>query len=1118
MSQTITINVKNRPISQIFDMIRQQTNHKVIYNDRFVNPAIAINVSATEMPLEDLLKKILNPLSLTYELKDNTILIGKALNMATTNKIPMPSLVYAQNQQRTITGKVTDDKGQALAGVTVRIKGVATGVVTNAQGGYSIKVINGSVVLVFSYIGYGTVERKIGDNTAVNVSMSLQKDNLNEVVVIGYGEIKKADQTGSVASVNIHDMDKAPVKSFDEALAGRVAGVAVSGNDGQPGQNNNIVIRGAGSITQDNSPLYVIDGFPMEENMGNSLNNMDIASITVLKDASATAIYGARGANGVVIITTKRGTSGPAQLAFNTYYGIQKVGKKMDLLNPYEFVKYQMEINLTEAENVYLTNGKTLESYKNIKGIDQQDYIYQTAPIQNYSIALRGGNDKTKYAISGNILDQDGIVLNSGFRRYQGRVNLDQTISNKLKAGVNINYSSSKTHGVNPAENGLNVSYSNNLFYSVWGYRPVTGKDDNSDLFGQFIDPELDGNGADYRVNPVISTKNQISNTFTDNLYANAYAEYAFFPELKLKITGGISNNMVKSENFFNSMTARGSIYNPAGVNGSVYYTNPRSWLNENTLTYNKIFKKSHTLNVVAGFTLQGLTTSRNGYYANHIPNEALGLDGLDQTTSLSAAASSSRWKLASFLSRINYGYRSKYLFTVSFRTDGSSKFKSGNQWGYFPSGAFAWNIAKEQFMKSAAVVSDAKMRISYGLVGNNRVSDFGYLTQIYLGSEAGYPYQNANTSTGAQISTLGNPNLKWETMAQTDVGLDLGLFNQRITLIVDVYKKDTHNLLLLANLPYSMGFSSALKNIGKIRNKGLEITLNTMNIVHENFKWETSFNIGFNQNNVLELTENQDELLSTVLFSQQYNSLFPYTAIVGQSVAQMRGYRWDGVYQYDDFDLNNNVYVLKSNITTNGNPRANIKPGDNKYKDLNGDLVINNDDITTIGKGIPIHAGGITNNFTYRNVDLNVFFQWSYGNDLLNANRLILEGNPSNLSHLNQFATVKERWEPDNPSNTLFRAGGQGPFAYSDRVIEDGSYIRLKTLALGYTIGKELTKKLNIKSFRFYLSAQNLITWTNYSGPDPEVSIRNSTLTPGFDYSAYPRARTFTFGADINF
>lgn len=1014
-----------------------------------------------------------------------------------------------------ISGKVTAEDSGVLSGVSVFEKGTKIGTTTDADGKYVLAVSSTNATLSFRYVGYQSRDIPVNNRSTINLILKSLDNGLNEVVVIGYGTTTKKDLTGAVGQVKMSEFAKAPVKSFDEALAGRVAGVQVSGTDGQPGEISNIVIRGAGSITQDNSPLFVIDGFPMEDAGNNSINPADIASIDILKDASATAIYGARGANGVVIITTKRGNIGEPVIAYNGYYGFQKNTKTIDLMSPYEFVKYQLELDPAAATIAYLSNGKTQEDYRNVKGLDFQEQIYRSAGMQSHDVSIRGGSDKTRYSVSGNIINQDGVILNSGFKRYQGRITLDQDVNQKLKVGVNVNYSSSEASGTIVNASTYTQSASANLLYAVWGYRPVTGNDNSLD--DDFFDPGFDYNViADYRVNPMISVQNELRRNLTTAFTANGYAEYKIIPSLTLRVSGGITNTMLRNEVFNNSLTQLGNPRNSSGVNGSIYSRPTTNWLNENTLNYRKVFNKVHNLSILAGYTMQGNSTSISGFNALNVPNESLGLDGLDESPSIIATSFSSRWGLVSYLSRVNYNYKSKYYLTASFRSDGSSKFAPGQRWGYFPSGGFSWRMVGEGFMKKLKFISDAKLRLSYGETGNNRVSDFPYLDQITQPNSAGYSYGNGSPSKGAILTAFGNANLRWETTKQVNIGYDLGLFKQRINLTAEVYRKTTDDLLLQALLPYTTGLSNAFKNVGKMQNQGLEITLNTVNIKNNKFSWSSNFNISFNKNKVLALAENQTSLTSPVSFDQKWNALSPYIAVVGQPVGQFYGAIWDGVYQYEDFDKSvQGVYTLKGNIPRNGNPT--VQPGDIKYKDINGDGNVNAADFTVIGRGLPIHTGGFSNDFTYKGFDLNIFLQWSYGNDIINANRMLFEGNGKQSRFFNQYAAYADRWQPDNPSNTLFRTGGQGPFYYSSRVIEDGSYLRLKTVSLGYNFSPELLRRIKFKSLRVYASAQNLATWTNYSGPDPEVSVRNSTLTPGFDFSAYPRARTIIFGLNLS-
>nr|WP_226904833.1 TonB-dependent receptor [Pedobacter schmidteae] len=1022
--------------------------------------------------------------------------------------------VFAQ-QTRRVEGKVTDQgDGTPLAGVSVQVKGSKVGATTDKDGRYTIKVPSQEKsTLVFSYIGYLAREMSVGNKGVINLTLAEDSKMLSDVVVIGYGTVAKKDLTGAVGSVNMKDMQKAPVKSFDEALAGRVAGVQVASNDGQPGNSFNIVVRGQNSITQDNSPLYVVDGFPLENSNNNAINPADIESIEVLKDASATAIYGARGANGVILITTKGGKVGAPVISYTGTIGFQQNTKRMDLMSPYEFVRLQEEIDPINTPLLYYKDGKTLDSYKDVKGINWQDQVYRTAPSTEHNLSLTGGTDKTQYVVSGSINSQDGVIINSGFKRYQGRMSLTQRVTDKLKVFASIDYSNIKASGTIPTS-GTN-SATNNLLYSVWGYRPVTGSEGN--LLDQLFDPDIDGLN-DYRINPVLSSNNELRNATTNNLRVNSYVQYSFNKNLTLKVSGGISNNLRRNDVFYNSQTYYGGPSSTNKVNGSIIYTQNTSWLNENILTFAKRFNKVHNLNVVAGITMQEDKYSRYGLAAIQLPNESVGLAGLSQGTPLPVTAESSNSKLLSFLGRVTYDYKSKYLLSASFRADGSSKFMPGQRTSYFPSGSIAWRMSNEEFMKGLTFVSDAKLRGGYGVTGNNRVGDFSYLSVLGFPIGGSYGFNNT-VSIGAIPLTYGNPDLRWESTAQANIGYDLSLFKDRIIINADVYRKSTYDLLLNADLPYTTGYESAFKNIGKVRNEGLEFTLNTRNIENKDFKWSSSFNISFNRSKVMALNAGQSFKTTSISWENSYNATPLYIASVGQPIAQFYGYEFDGVYQFSDFnETTPGVYTLKDNVPNNGNARNSIKPGDIKYKDQDGNLIVDSKDRKVIGRGQPIHVGGLTNNFSYKNFDLSVFLQWSYGNDIYNANRMLFEGNMLDKKNLNQFAGYADRWTPENPSNTLYRVKGQGPAVYSSRVIEDGSFLRIKTVSLGYNFGADFLKKVKLKSLRISASGQNLYTFTNYTGMDPEVSVRNSALTPGFDYSAYPRARTIVFGLNTSF
>lgn len=1011
---------------------------------------------------------------------------------------------------RTITGSLKEISGEPIVGATVRLKNSSTSVSTGEGGKYSIKVPAGNQVLVFSYVGYLSRELPVGRDNVLNVTLMSDSKNLEEVTInIGFGAVAKRDVTGSLSQVNMKDLVLAPTKSFEDALGGRVAGVSVGSFDGQPGSGNAVVIRGNNSLTQDNSPLYVIDGFPIEGFDPNTLNPLDISEITVLKDASATAIYGARGANGVILVSMKRGSLGDPVVSFNSYFGLQKDVNRLQVLSPYEFVKLQLELN-NVAGAAYTTDiGKTLEDYRGQQGIDWYDKVFRTAPQQNYTLSVSGGSAKTKYSLSGSILDQTGIIINSGFRRYQGKIGLDQNIGDRLKIGATVNYSNTKEDGLIANNNGGSSSF----MWTVWGYRPVTA-DPNINLEDELLDP-LAGPSSPTRTNPFLQVQNELRDYTNSVLLSTGYGEYSFSPALKLRVQGSVSLGHGQRNNFNNSQTRAGSNLpgSTLGVNGSEYFSTLTQLNNDNTLTYTKRLKK-HYMNFLAGYSLATSKSSSFSARASNVPNESLELSGLDEGTPNLITSRISNWGLQSMRARGIYTYNDRYTLTATITADGSSKFAKSHRWGYFPSAAFAWKLDQEPFIKKLKWVSDAKVRVGYGATGNNRVDDFAYLASSNFINN-GYSFDNQQASKGFVANALGNPNLKWETTVNANYAIDLGFLKNRISLTAEYYDKTTSDLLLNASLPPTTGYVSAFKNIGKVSNNGFEFTLNTENIRSKDFSWSSNFNISFNRNKVLELSENQESLSTTL-----DGSTTPfYIAKLNQPIAMFYGLIFDGLYQYGDFNLSSNgTYVLKDNVASNSTAaaRSSIKPGHVKLRDLNNDGIINNNDLAVIGNPNPDFTGGFSNNFAYRGFDLNVFFQFSYGNEIINGNRLLME--EGRFPYTNQFASYANRWTPENTNTTIPRVLGSISNYNTSRTVEDGSFLRLKTVSLGYSFKPALLQSLKVKSARVYASAQNLWVWTRYSGVDPEVSVRNTALTPAYDYSPYPRAFTVVAGLALTF
>lgn len=1124
----ISLSLKQVPLETVLNDIKKQSGYSIFYADDILKKSVPVTIDVRNAPIDQVLNIVFKGQPLTYEIigRNQVVIKEKEVPKKEAPRLPTEQ---APPQYVDIKGRVVDKNGFPIEGVTITLQlgGTSIKTSTGADGNFTIRSEKDSGLLVFSHVSYQTQSLRISKgnrSSSLNIVLKDIAAELDDVVIIGYGQVKRKDVTGAVSKVDMKDVEKAPVSSFEEALAGRVAGVQVSSGDGQPGAASNIVIRGNNSLTQDNSPLYVIDGFPIENPANNVINPADIESIDVLKDASATAIYGARGANGVIIITTKKG-KGTTALSYDGFFGYNSAIKKLDVLSPYEFVKLQHEAFGVQADSVYFKNA-SLEDYRNLPAINWLDQIFQSAPFQNHTLAIRGGNaNGTNYSVSGSIVDQKGLLINSGFKRYQGRAILNQRINEKLQTGVNINYARTQSYGSIVSQYG-STDYQFAIVPAAIGYRPIGGAfspganidELNDDLIGSDLDNSV-STASDYRYNPVSSLQNALNERILSDVIVNGFLQYKITKDLTLKISGGV-NNSNNTNNIFNgSNTRSGDIRTPQGVNGpngTVFNSQTNNFLTENTLNYTRQLSKNHNLNALVGFTYQGNNYSAFGYTANQVPNENLGISGIDEGLPGAIRSSKSSNRLASFLGRVNYNYKSIYYLTVSYRADASSKFAPENRWSYFPSLGLSWRMSREKFFQKLGFISEAKIRGSYGRTGNNRVADFAYLSTLTLPIAANYSFANSYYN-GAVLATLGNRNLKWETTDQFDAGLDIEFFKGRFSVAVDYYDKRTSNLLLNANLPGSTGFTNAFQNIGKVQNKGLEITLSTININRKDFSWSSSFNISFNKNKVLALVGDQESILSYTPWAlNQFSTAPSYIAKIGQPIAQMYGYVFDGLYQYSDFDITTSgAYVLKSNVPNNGTNRSSIQPGFAKYKDLNGDGVVNSQDQTTIGRAYPLHYGGFSNNLRYKNFDLNLFFQWSYGNDVINATRYVFEGSPK--YNQNMLASYANRWTPDNQNTDIPAVNGGGNRIYSSRVIEDGSYLRLKTLQLGYTVkGKALTK-IGAKSLRVYVSGQNLITWTKYTGQDPEVSTYTGALTPGFDYSAYPRTRTCTVGVNLS-
>lgn len=1180
--QKVTIVGRNMSLSSIFRSIKKQTGLTVFYTNSLLDDRARLKVDFTGAELSSVMDYVLKERGLDWVINDQFIILKKKAAPK-----PVPDTTVAGST--VVSGRVMDDNGDGLAGATVTVKGAGPSVMTGSDGSFSIVSPAKIPVLVISHVGYATQEKRVEKGGPLALTLARKNNGLDEVVVIGYGTSTRRDLTGSVGKANVADMQKAPVPSFDQALAGRIAGVSVQSRDGQPGAAAQITVRGA-SVTQDASPLFVVDGFPIENMDINSLNPNDIASLEVLKDASSIAIYGARGANGVILITTRRGTPGPPRITYNYSYGLQRPVKTIKMMDPYEFVKLQMELDSIRSSptapvntyhDIYLgpadpVTGQrpyTPDHYKTVKGYDWQDLLLRTGIQQSHNLNISGGTQDTKYSLNGSYLDQKGVIINTGLKRVEGKFSLDQRLYKNVRLGLSAGYANSSAFGTVPTS-----GFSGGVVQGMWQYRPVSGYG-NQDLLNSLIDSlalEDFNNGSSTAtlgnnlINPLVQAENEYRKNISGTGTLNLFLEYTFLKNFTLRFSGGYNVTKVTSENFYNSQTQQGNLFknaagalaNANGINGGISSQTNSNYLSENTISYRAKLGSKHVVNAMAGFTYQYALNKGYSFRTINIPqaSEYLGIQSLGGGTPMSPYSGGTRWQLYSFLARANYIYNDRYLFTVNARTDGSSKFAAGKQWGYFPSGAVAWRFTEEPFMKRTGnVLTDGKVRVSYGSVGNNRVGDFSYMASLAGAGQFSYPFNNTYTRGTVPFGN-GNADLRWETSTQLDIGLNLSFFNDRISVDADYYNKRTKDFLLLRLLPSLTGYSGTqgnlqYQNTGVINNKGFEFTINTVNIKTRSFTWNSSFNISFNRGKIVEFYDGF-ETMETLLNLPGNNSTTAWIATKGGPISRFYGYVWDGVYQYKDFNqMGNGKYTLKPGLPTYS---ANVQPGDPKYKDINKDGAVTTADQTALGTPLPVHTGGFSNNFIYKSFSLNVFFQWSYGNDVLNVNRMVFATTGGYFPNGNQFAEYANRWTPNNPTNEYPRAQynqrgdvGNGVPKVTSRLIEDASFLRLKTVALAYSLPANIVKKIGAKNVQVNVAAQNILTFTKYSGIDPEVStfrIQNSANAPflssggngvvsggtgytfiqpsssytalsgGLDYTAYPRSFTISFGVVATF
>lgn len=1027
-----------------------------------------------------------------------------------------------------VRGKITSaEKQQLIAGVSVLEKGTKNGTTSDKSGEYTLKV-SSSAILVFTSTGYRAQEIVVGDNPVIDVEMEPVTDQLSEVVVIGYGTQKKKDLTGSIVNLTSKDLTLGPSASFDQMLQGKAAGVQVVQTSGAPGGNVNILIRGISSITGGNSPLYVVDGYAIGTGGGgadltnfngssytasgivgssgvnkinplSSINPADIESIQILKDASATAIYGSRGANGVVIITTKRGRQGNPTISFDASSGLQELQNKIDLLTPRQYAEFVANGrdnawvyaggNVGDPNSVRGTATWVKPEFRNLqslpeKGTDWQDVIFRKALVQNYQLSANGGSKDVKYYVSGNYFDQDGIIIGSNFKRLGLRTNIDARLSNRLKLGSS--FSGSYSYGdFARAEGHLGTR---GIISAALASDPtIPIYDSTGNPYSEFT--SLTGIPVE---NPVViasefSDKRNVTNIFTNN-----YLEYEIMKGLLFKTSFGVnysnSGTRLWKSSKIGLFTGRTSV-----ATAGVTEIKSLNYLNENTLSFRKVIKEKHEIDALAGFSVQKNSDDFLQAGASNFPT--------DQVTYLAAGSVvagtnyKSEWSMVSWFARMNYVFAGKYIFTATIRQDGSSRFGNNQKWGTFPSASIGYRLSDEAFMKNIRFISNLKFRASYGMAGNNLISN--YASQGLLGITQSVA--NGAVIPGITPSSLANDNLTWEQSAQTNFGMDLSLFNNRINLTADVYRSLKKNLLLNVTLPAASGFNSSIQNIGELENKGIEFSVFSENIKSKNFQWTTGINISSNKNKVIALNANTVRI---------FNSPYQITQ-VGSPISSFYLLHTTGVFQ-------NQEEISRSPLQ---NPR--VVPGDLKFEDANGDGKITTPDRKIVGSPWPDYTWGLDNRFSYRNLTLSISINASRGNEVYFQGGEILL---NDAGVQNQLAMVANRWKsPSDPGNGQIPRAIRNDYAFTisstSRYLFDGSFVKIRDINLSYLFPQKVINKLKIQSLSLFVDITNAFTFTKYPGYDPEGSISGDNVAAsGIDFFAYPNPRIFTIGAKLSF
>ncbi len=1058
-------------------------------------------------------------------------------------------------QNLTVKGKVINEATQkALQSATVSLVGAKKGTATDAQGNFTIKLPDDSKEYQLTIVFTGFVTKKISVKAGDNVTVALKEDIKDEgevMVQTSYGNpIKKKEAIASLSTVGAKDLKDIPVTNIGEALNGRLAGVTATSAEGSPDAQITIKVRGGGSITGDNSPLYVVDGVIVENGLSN-IALQDVQDITVLKDAAATAIYGARGANGVIVITTKSGKSGKLRVTYNTYVAFKTLPKTLDVLGPYDFVMNQYEraisVNgLSTFRTNYGSTWDTLENYTQAAPVNWQKKVMALSGFsQQHNIGLSGGNKKTNYYGSYTYQNDKNIVINSGLNKNLLNFRVEHKLAEKIRIGGTARYLNQNVYGVGTSSVGStteNASFSR-LRQSI-KYRPYLKPGETpDDVNDDYPDP---GNGL-LLINPIKLANNEYRKQTTNNLNLSFNVVYTINSHLSFKSTIGYETSLLQDRQFSDSLTPYSFSQNGKKPILEFDSTKKVSFTNSNVLIYSlKNFHNKHDIDALLGEETTDLSTTINGNLYTNIPR------GLGADASVHASLNDSiqatgyptiikrRATLASFFGQLKYSYDKKYMFSFILRADGSSKFAPEQRWGYFPSASVGWRVSNEKFFK-VKFINDLKLRASYGENGNARIDDYLYFTTFANLNSGGTPvyYGIGNQPITAYIpSGLVNEKLKWESLISQNVGFDITLFKKRLEISMDYYTNHSSDLLLNVPIADTYGYSTQQQNIGKTTNKGVEIQVNAAIIQKRNgFNWNANFNISFNKNEITALGRNMQYFSPAASWAPKPNPS-DYIEQIGSPVGSMYGFVTDGFYTTNDFlpyDFSKGLYPLKPGVVISSLQSSTrpVQPGDIKFKDLDGNDTINFSDRKIIGNPTPKFTGGINQQFSYKNFDASVFINFSYGGQIYNANKIentnnytpnanllsvmsdrfrTIDNSGNLITDINQLAAVNSNakiWKPTHDGTD---------FLTHSWAIEDGSFIRINNITVGYSLPLKSLARLHISKLRIYITGNNLKVFTKYTGYDPEVSVGKNPLTPNLDYSAYPKSRSIIFGINVGF